>query len=88
MPKSLIHFLLFSNACVLTLYGIRWAHNYRELQADAILTGSVLPAFQAYCRSMPLALVFFLLAFVYLLIERFRFPTGEEPDVLDADEYQ
>lgn len=82
MPRKLLYFLLFSNICVLALYSLRWWSNYHyeieDLSAMDATTVSLL------WDAMPKAVLFFLIAFMYLLAELIiTIRTPLHADILD-----
>ena len=82
MPRKLLYFLLFSNACVLALYVLRWWSNYHFATDD--LSSMNESTISLLWEAMPKALVFFIMALLYLLAELVTaIRTPNHSDILD-----
>ncbi|MFT4678530.1 MAG: hypothetical protein ACI84C_002819 [Flavobacteriales bacterium] len=82
MPRNLLYFLMFSNACVLSLCGLRWLSTYNS--AIAQLSAMDKSTLSLLWDSMPKAVLFFLLALLYLLAELVStIRTANHVDILD-----
>ncbi len=82
MPRNLVYFLIFSNFCVLALYGLRWWSNFQAVAQE--LSSMQESHFGLLWSTMPKAIPFFVIALIYLLVELINtIKTTTPSDILD-----